>query len=1157
MASRKWRGLGRALQAFGQGLGQTSQVLFAMSQAKEASGYKRADFMATTLPQMLSRGVGREGILEAARQAMGREYTNYEVAINRAIKNYPLVNAQNLILGATKPAQIDAVVALAKDPTYLKGFGIEDPVGSVVADPDEIVEPGSTPRMKFTLPDGQVVDVGSERAMEAAKVRGRLTEMAKSGREAHAGAARDEQIRTARIRVAKKISDYFTPISGMRGGGGTGDAYDVGEAPGAVGAAGLVGGGGRASVSPGAEQDVEEVKRYNLTIAVDIISDVTTSMPLSEGWTRDDWAEVWAGVRPGVLEEIDHVMTAGRHLYTDARGNQLGHPQGSPEEIDMWRETQRYANLHNEYVQRIDEDLSTPQTEASWMPSYITGRTMDAQAMLAGIPDETGRAAPHPRFHQPQEPASMAGGYPPLVGPGGAGSPGEQLLDLPEIDQSRRMAVESSLPYGWKNLREMERSKGRRLRPDIAERTSVLGGEQAVTGRTMDAQGMMDLDRYERDLTPYQRHQLEIQRGEAVSHYPQTGAGGLIGDVISQARRAGAQASAEEEKQEQLETHRARQGEIGPAPRTDLPGPRDRAVNPYGQEIPMPPSAVSITEDITLSPEEESQFRTWYASWAAMPHTNMDNDPDAGSYAYRLAWKSGAEPSPIDGHWTSKFKFDDHPNRYVETSDGTMDSRSGEMVAREPSPGEDPNLQLQGIGTPFGQTITPVQRQFLTDWLSPESEPFDPLDADVEFDVGPPVGGPPDLPIAGAQSLPAQRGIYGPEQVETPPPQAEFNVGLPAGGAPSSQPPWVQPPAESVPGVGWAQPQAPLPGPQRQAMQRAPGVTSAELAGAAPPPQAQFDVGMPAGGVGPGGVPAGVEEQIPYYQPPWVQPPVESVPGVGWAQAQAPPAAPTRLGRYQPGTAPMHEEPLDTGGEPASGGERRYPGRFAELPKFEEFLEIVSQVSTQEGIRPKINDDQRDFYNTLKGHIEQYAAQFGVNPMLVAMVIYEETSFNGDPRSWLHANPDLHDVKGVMQVRDGTAQDMIQQGLTRFIDGTAFFSDEGAGNWPDWAQKNYRPQDRPADGIHAGVAYLRFLVDKYEGPEYPGLKKDQQSLWRIVLQAWNVGPGKMDESIKVKHGSWQNAIAAWNANPGQGWPYVTAFARAISLGAGLGSDAFE
>ena len=1085
MASRKWRGLGRALQAFGQGLGQTSQVLFAMSQAKEDSAYKRADFMATTLPQMLGRGMGHEGIVSAARQVMGSEYANYETAIERAIKNYPLVNAQNLILNATNPAQIDATVALTKDPEYLKRFGIEDPAGSVVADPDQIVEPGHTPRMKFTMPDGQVVDVGSGRAMEAAKVRGRLRKIAEAGRGAHTRVERDKRKNAAKVQVGKIISDFFTDVSGRRGGGGTGDVYDVGEAPGAVGAVGAVdsslltgGGGGRASVATGEEQSAAKARLYNLTVALNVLSEITTSLPLGDGFTEDDWAEVIAGVRPGVRQEIEAVLTAGRHLHVDAQGNQLGHPDGSPEEIRKYRETQKYVDLHDEYIQRIpDQDPSTPEIDASWMPSYITGRTMDAQAMLGPpvLPGTTrvptwgevlmGWNEDSAQKYRP------APGYPPLVGPGGARSPGEQLLDLPETDRSLRGAVEGALPYGWtdptkaKINEEMERYRLGHFEPTPAERTQY------------------------RQLGP------DIAERTSV-------------------------ASAQQETQEQLEAHRARQGTIEAAPSTDLPVPRDRAVNPYGQEIPMPPSAVSITEDITLSPEEESQFRTWYAGWAAMPYTNMDNDPDAGSYAYRLAWKSGAEPSPVDGHWTSKFKFDDHPNRYVATSDGTMDSRSGEMVAREPSPGETPNLQIQGIASPFGQTITPVQREFLVNWLSPEPEPFDPLGADVEFDVGLPAGGPPDLPIAGAQRLPVQRGIYGPGQVETPPPEAEWNVGLPAAGAPQLAP--------------QAPPQAPLPVPQPQAMQYDPGVTSAELAGAAPPPGATYDIPRSPGGFRYISGPGRIHPAAPLYE--------------------EQPAAPARQTRYGPGEAPMHEEPLDTGGEPASGGERRYPGRFQELPKFEEFLDIISQVSRQEGTRPKINADQREFYKTLKGHIEQYGAQFGVNPMLVAMVIYEETSFNGDPRSWRTGGKG---AQGVMQVLDSTAREVIQRGLTRFIEGEAFFSDEGVGNWPDWARENYRPQDRPADGIHVGVAYLRFLVDKYEGPEYPGLKEDQQSLWRIVLQAWNVGPGKMDESIKGTHGSWQNAIAAWNANPGQGWPYVTAFARAISLGAGLGSDAFE
>lgn len=65
------------------------------------------------------------------------------------------------------------------------------------------------------------------------------------------------------------------------------------------------------------------------------------------------------------------------------------------------------------------------------------------------------------------------------------------------------------------------------------------------------------------------------------------------------------------------------------------------------------------------------------------------NDADPyrkGDYDYRSAVMSGVTPKPHEGdvpHWDSKYKSDDHPNRFIKQKDGTvLDSKYGKIVPR-------------------------------------------------------------------------------------------------------------------------------------------------------------------------------------------------------------------------------------------------------------------------------------------------------------------------------------------------------------------------------------------------------------------------------------------------------------------------------------------
>ena len=73
-----------------------------------------------------------------------------------------------------------------------------------------------------------------------------------------------------------------------------------------------------------------------------------------------------------------------------------------------------------------------------------------------------------------------------------------------------------------------------------------------------------------------------------------------------------------------------------------------------------------------LTYAEESKFREVYASWAKANGRNINPDAPQHKYDYRGAFKAGFGPNGKSGaqHWPSKFKDDDHPNRYVDDPEG-------------------------------------------------------------------------------------------------------------------------------------------------------------------------------------------------------------------------------------------------------------------------------------------------------------------------------------------------------------------------------------------------------------------------------------------------------------------------------------------------------
>lgn len=89
------------------------------------------------------------------------------------------------------------------------------------------------------------------------------------------------------------------------------------------------------------------------------------------------------------------------------------------------------------------------------------------------------------------------------------------------------------------------------------------------------------------------------------------------------------------------------------------------------------PTTVSGQTRTKLPPRKEEEFQAWYKD-AAM-RTGLSDNPDdpLHKYDYRGAFLAGDYPqiNPTDNqyHWSSKYKDDDHPNRFVNGVDTKLD----------------------------------------------------------------------------------------------------------------------------------------------------------------------------------------------------------------------------------------------------------------------------------------------------------------------------------------------------------------------------------------------------------------------------------------------------------------------------------------------------
>ena len=76
------------------------------------------------------------------------------------------------------------------------------------------------------------------------------------------------------------------------------------------------------------------------------------------------------------------------------------------------------------------------------------------------------------------------------------------------------------------------------------------------------------------------------------------------------------------------------------------------------------------------TPDDEIKFLNWHQTWAKRTGTDPNPDDPRHFYDYRSAYRAGAVPqiSTEDNryHWDSRFKAQNHPNRFVRDENGNL-----------------------------------------------------------------------------------------------------------------------------------------------------------------------------------------------------------------------------------------------------------------------------------------------------------------------------------------------------------------------------------------------------------------------------------------------------------------------------------------------------
>jgi hypothetical protein len=78
---------------------------------------------------------------------------------------------------------------------------------------------------------------------------------------------------------------------------------------------------------------------------------------------------------------------------------------------------------------------------------------------------------------------------------------------------------------------------------------------------------------------------------------------------------------------------------------------------------------------------DEVAFQEWYKKHAKKLRLNPNPDDPKHFYDYRSAYRAGATPDPLSGHWPSKFKLSGHPNLLVDGKD-TRTGKPAGLIAQ-------------------------------------------------------------------------------------------------------------------------------------------------------------------------------------------------------------------------------------------------------------------------------------------------------------------------------------------------------------------------------------------------------------------------------------------------------------------------------------------
>ena len=72
------------------------------------------------------------------------------------------------------------------------------------------------------------------------------------------------------------------------------------------------------------------------------------------------------------------------------------------------------------------------------------------------------------------------------------------------------------------------------------------------------------------------------------------------------------------------------------------------------------------------TPDKETDFQQWFAQKAQDANWRPTPDAPGHQYNYRHAYEAGAGVGD-NMHWPSKFKMENHPNRYIDGVDTLND----------------------------------------------------------------------------------------------------------------------------------------------------------------------------------------------------------------------------------------------------------------------------------------------------------------------------------------------------------------------------------------------------------------------------------------------------------------------------------------------------